>query len=141
MYARLFVVGALLGVALPASARVLTDSVADYSAAQGQSDWQHGSYSMGMTTASLRQLQVFQDNTMLVNQVAWSRFIAGDDNVGVTAPRFADGALGSRLDFVLASAGGNEGADASRPITAVPAPGVLALLGLAGLLAFRRKRT
>lgn len=73
----------------------------------------------------------------------WSQFIPGNDNVGVTAHVNATISVGSTVDFVLDSSGSDDGGDATRftgVISVVPTPGSLALLGLAGILAFRRKR-
>lgn len=82
--------------------------------------------------------RIFVDGTEI-----WNQFIAGNDGDGIDTRLITSVGIGSTVDFVLDSVEGNDAADASRltgVITAVPTPGSLALVGLAGLLAIRRKR-
>ncbi len=98
----------------------------------------------------LRKIAVVDSSNGVIGRIyvdgneIWSQFIAGNDAEGVSASLTASVGLGSTVDFVVDAVDGNDGGDATRltgVITAVPTPGSLALVGIAGLLAFRRRRS
>jgi MYXO-CTERM domain-containing protein len=98
----------------------------------------------------LRKMAIAENSNGVVGRIfvdgneIWSQFIAGNDGVGVSTSLTTSVGLGSTVDFVVDAVDGIDAGDATRltgVITAVPTPGSLALVGIAGLLALRRRRS
>lgn len=68
MIARLCAMGLVVGFAIPASAQVLADSIADFSGVQGQAGWHYGYYSGDLTTDSFQEMPSFDGVRWWVQQ-------------------------------------------------------------------------